>query len=63
MARGVNVKQPADHLLVLGAMFFCFLLEEIHAGFAQSDGHFDALLAECEFSGWRQEILNNAKFA
>ena len=62
MASGVDVEQPANHFLVLGAMFFRFVFEKIDAGFAQSDGHFDALLAECQFCGRRQKVLNDTKF-
>ena len=49
MACGVNVEQPPNHLLVLSAVLSRLLLEEVDAGFAQSDGYFDAFLAECEF--------------
>ena len=52
VACSVNVEQPANHLLVLGAVLFRFLLEEVHAGFAQSDGYLHAFLAKCEFLGW-----------
>ena len=38
MACGVNVEQPPNHLLVLSAVL-SRLLEEVDAGFAQSDGY------------------------
>ena len=38
----VNVEQPANHLLLLGAVLSRFFLEEVDAGFAQSDVYFDA---------------------
>jgi hypothetical protein len=34
VACGVDVEWPTNHLLVLGAVLFRFLLEEVHAGFA-----------------------------
>jgi hypothetical protein len=63
VACSVNVEQPANHFLVLGAVLSRFLLEEVHAGFAQSNSHFDAFLAERQFLGRGQKVLNNTQLA
>jgi hypothetical protein len=51
VARSVNVEQLANHLLVLGAVFFRFLSEKVHTGFAQRNSHFDAFLLQYELLG------------
>jgi len=37
---GVEVKQAANHFLILRMMLFCFLFEEVDTGLTQSNGNF-----------------------
>jgi hypothetical protein len=63
VAGNINVEQLANHLLVLGAVLSRFFLEEVYAGFAQSDGYFDAFLAEYKLLGRGQKVLDYAQLA
>jgi len=36
-----------------------YVLEEVHAAFAETDRHFDLFLFEHQFTGSRQEVPNN----
>ena len=61
MACDVEVNKTADHLLILRVVFFGFSLEELDAGFAQSDRDLDIVLFECQFLRRGQKIVNHAK--
>jgi len=59
----VEVDEASNHLLILCVVFCRFPLEEVDAGFTQSNRDLDVALLECQFLRGRQEVVNYTQIA
>lgn len=62
MAR-IGVQEPADHALVLRAVFRGLPFEEFDAALRERDCHLHAFFAESELFRGRQKVRNDFQFA
>ena len=54
----VEIKQTANHFLILRMMLFCFLFKKVDAGFAQPNGDLDLIFFERQLIGRGKKILH-----